>query len=54
MLMIGLPRISGEYRVSRNRRAVTVGNKAPVPCLVSQVPGGAVPAVPLCPRAQRR
>ena len=48
------PTHAGGYRVSRNRRAVAVGNKAPVPGLVSQVPGGAVPTVPLCPRAPRR
>ena len=43
------------YRVSHNRRAVTVGNKAPVPGLASQVPSGAVPAVPLARAcAQRR
>jgi hypothetical protein len=46
---VGLPPVT-DIACHATGRAVTVGSKAPLPGLASQVPGGAVPAVPPCPR----
>jgi hypothetical protein len=46
---------NGGYRVPPGRRAVTVGNEAPVPGPASQVAGGSVsPAAPAWPYAHQR
>ena len=45
----------GGYRVPPGRRAVTVGNEAPVPGAASQVAGGSVsPVTPAWPYAHQR